>query len=277
MRNHVTDVSEPRSLRLGDHVAWCGSGPEDMHALALELFAEGVARHERMFYVAGDSDFAALSALPGLEQLLADGALHFIRVDDIYLSGGDFDVDAQLAAFTDLVDAALADGYHGIRVLADNTSLLGESDEDFLRWLQWEHVTDRFQSLRPVLGVCFFDASRIPADRLAALAGSHPVTTPTHSAPPFRWFYDGDVAQLTGEVDIFSVEQLRGVLAATPRTRRLVVDLAQTKFVDHHTLLALADLAGADMAVHLHNGPPYLPTVHGLLDLHNTNLHIVAA
>ena len=179
--------------------------------------------------------------------------------------------------FTGLVDEALADGYRGIRVLADNTTLVGDSDEDLTRWMRWEHVTDRFQSLRPVLGVCFFDTQRIPAERLAELAGAHPVTTAPAHTPPFRWFYDGDVAHLTGEVDSFSIDRLRRVLASAPAGGELNVDLARTRFVDHHALLALAELAGPQRSVRVHNAPPYLPTVRDILALPSEHLHIAIA
>jgi len=64
---------------------------------------------------------------------------------------------APATRFEGVLGEALAHGYRGIRVVADNTPLVRGDDESFRRWLAWEQLTDRFQSKSMVTGVCFFD------------------------------------------------------------------------------------------------------------------------
>jgi hypothetical protein len=72
---------------------------------------------------------------------------------------------------------ALRDGFCGIRVAADNTSLIG-SPEQLDAWLAWETVAEAFIDENPVTGLCSFDRTRLAAETLAAVSGAHSVQVP---------------------------------------------------------------------------------------------------
>ena len=194
-------------------------------------------------FVAEDPDPALLSGVDGLERPLATGQLELVPIDAVYGSGKAFSASAQLATFEGVLADALADGYGGIRVVADNTPLVRGDEESFHRWLAWEQLTDRFQAVSMVTGVCFFDHAALSDERQADLAAIHPVRSASIGEPPFSVFSDGDAVSVTGTLDASSAERFRRILGTAPVDRPLVVDLSGTKFVDHDPLLVLAESA----------------------------------
>ena len=214
--------------------------------MATAAFADGARRREKLMFVAEDPDSSLLSGVDGIGRLLATGQLELLPVDTVYGTGKAFSASAQLATFEGVLADALADGYRGIRVVADNTPLVGGDDESFRRWLAWEHLTDRFQAASTVTGVCFFDHAALSDERKADLAALHPVRSASTVEPPFSLFSEGDALFVTGTLDTSSAEQFRRLLGTLPVDRPLVVDVSAAEPVDHHALLVLAESASAD-------------------------------
>ena len=158
-----------RSSRLAphDHVAWCGDGAAGFLRLAGQVFATA-ADGERLVLV-GDLDRLSADASELFADQVERGRLRMVDVGEAYrplLEGGAGSAAGQLDAFRRDLDTALAAGWSGLRVAADNTAVLAGTDELERRWLAWEQLTDRWQSLMPVTGVCYFDRRRVPAQRL---------------------------------------------------------------------------------------------------------------
>ena len=238
---HDTDAFQPH-----DHVAWFGDRGGDLYAVATAALADGARRGEKLMFVAEDPDPAGLTGIDGLERLLATGQLELAAIDAVYGNGNAFSASDQLATFEGVLADALAEGYRGIRVVADNTPLAGGDNESFRRWLEWEQLTDRFQAASMVTGVCFFDHAALSGERRADLAAIHPVRSANGGGPPFSAFSDGDAVFVTGKLDGSSAEQFRRILGTAPVDRPLVVDLSGAEFVDRQPLLVLAESASAD-------------------------------
>jgi hypothetical protein len=47
--------------------------------------------------------------------------------------------------FEEVIDAALADAYSGVSVVADNSMMAAGSVDDFAAWLGWEATADELQ------------------------------------------------------------------------------------------------------------------------------------
>lgn len=269
MRTHgsVDDVHE---LALGDHVAWCGDGPAAFGRLAVAVFRAASPQH-RLVLVCDDPSVDHLAALPDRDRLLAEGRLLVVHARESYeafASGGpDFDPATQLGPFQQLVDTALADGYTGVRVVADNTSMLLGPDDSLERWQAWELVTDRWQSGRPVSGVCFFDRLRVDPQRLRDVAALHPLVSGV--APSLRLYADGDVLRVRGALEAEDDEWLRRRLtdAAGGGTAEIVVDLEAVDYVHHRPLLAFADVAALGVPVRLRHAPSLVRRQFELLGL----------
>jgi DcmR-like sensory protein len=88
-------------------------------------------------YVAVDPDPADVAGLAG------PGALQIASIAEVYGSSGVVNASSQQATFTLALAGALAGGYTGIRVAADNTPLI-TSDVRLAAWMQWEIVAERF-------------------------------------------------------------------------------------------------------------------------------------
>ncbi|MBV9593092.1 MAG: MEDS domain-containing protein [Actinobacteria bacterium] len=266
MRRHVLGLA-PSELRVSDHVSWLGEGSDDLDRLASDVFTVGAARGEFMLYVVDDPDRTTEKLPPMLATLAADGDLEVAAVDSVYPSGTHIDPVEQMSIFDDVVRGALADGYTGVRVLADNTRLAGGSGADLERWLAWERLTDHCQSTRPLLGVCWFDRDFIPVEYLPSLTSVHSVVGPAPEAQ-FQLIYDGDVTHLVGAVDNFAAEHFRRCLQAGPAELDGLIDMGETEFIEHRSLIALYHVAGNRREpVRVRNAPGPVRRVWDLLDL----------
>jgi MEDS: MEthanogen/methylotroph, DcmR Sensory domain len=70
---------------------------------------------------------------------------------------------------------ARSEGYTGIRVAADNSSVI-DTPERLQAWLGWEALADRFMAENPVTGLCAFDRTRVRPASLSAVTGTHRVS-----------------------------------------------------------------------------------------------------
>jgi hypothetical protein len=101
---------------------------DDFRADALSFLADGLARGCRVRYVAaGDVEAlrAEVAPLAGLPQADRPGAVEVESVTDTYgVSPATTAVDAtgQVAAYAVVTQAAVADGFTGLRVAADSPS-----------------------------------------------------------------------------------------------------------------------------------------------------------
>jgi hypothetical protein len=260
-------VDSPDDLAPHDHVAWYGDGAEDLYALATTALADGARRGEKLMFVAADPDADRLGGIDDLDRLLDGGQLEVVDTRDVYGANGSFSASAQLATFEGVLADALASGYSGIRVVADNTPLVSGSEEHFQHWLKWEQVTDRFQAQSNVTGICYFDRGAICEERQSDLASLHPVRVANGAEPPFSFFVDGDAVAITGTLDAWSADQFRRILGASPGVRELVVDLSHAEFVDHRAVLALSSIASPERSINVRGAPGIVRRMPALLSI----------
>jgi hypothetical protein len=256
-----------------DHVFWCGEGESDLYRLASTALAAGARRHEKLMFVAEQPQVERLGEIEHLEALLDRKQLEVLDLEAVYGSPSAFDQERQLATFEAVLGDALADGYTGIRVVADNTPFARLDDRGFRRWLRWEQITDHFQAGSMVTGICYFARDQLAEERHADLAALHPVRSAGSYAPAFSFFVSGESIAAQGTLDTWSTEQLERILATAPDDRPLVIDLSATEFVDHHGLLALNAAASAARPVHIRRARPIIREVFSLLELPSDHVH----
>jgi MEDS: MEthanogen/methylotroph, DcmR Sensory domain/STAS domain len=257
-----------RSLQPHDHALWSGDGACDLYDLARTALGAGARRNERLLFVAIDPDPARLDGVGDLELLLARGQLELHDVEAIYGASGTFSHTEQLETFEGVLEQALAAGYSGMRVVADNTPLVADaSEEAYLSWLRWERLTDGFQAASQVTGICYFDDEALDSERLADLAALHPVRAAGATPPRFTFFSDDDAVSVTGALDLWSAERFKRVLRTTTSDQPLVVDLSRAEFVDHRALLALNDAASAARPVRIRGASRVVSEFPSLLGL----------
>lgn len=244
MRNHGSRFG---LLRLGphDHIGWIFSGTSEFAALAEPFLAEGAKRNERLMYVAENPDTTAFGTWT---EALLPGTLTGSTVAEVYGSSGIVDAVQQRATFTQVLKEALAAGYTGIRVAADNTPLVLDR-ERIEAWMRWEIVADHFMSENPVTGLCAFDSTHIDVGTLQQLATLHPVWPEDADQPPFRLFSSDSSLWLEGEINAFAVGQAQLALQNLPPSTGVVVDLTGTAAVSTDAFTALRQLCETGVSV----------------------------
>ncbi len=235
MRSAGTLTNGVGTLAHRDHVACAGRGSSDLARVATQAFA-----------TAPDSDALLLCLDAELDwdpdvvfaAELADGRLQLADNRTAYgplLTGGE--IGDQLRVFDEAVDARLAGGFTGLRVVADNTAFLTGSAAEADRWLAWEQHTDGWQARREVTGVCWFDSDQVDPHRLAAAAHRHPLCAGDLD-PQWRLVHDGEGDDgtrllLIGEVDAFEADDLTRAIgverSTTPADRWLDLDLSRRR------------------------------------------------
>ncbi|MFD0823935.1 MEDS domain-containing protein, partial [Micromonospora zhanjiangensis] len=174
------------------------------------------------------------------------GAARIVPLNATYDAGAAVDPEAQAAVFVAAAETALADGYAGLRVVADCTSLV-RTPAALEAFARYEHVVDREMQRQPLAGLCAFDRTRLDDRILVELACLHQETNVDaalfrlHACDP-----DAGCAALTGELDPSTHELFAQALDRVdprPVDGRLVLDASGLRYVDHRSLLLLQDFA----------------------------------
>lgn len=135
----------------------------------LAYVADGLAHAERCYYV-GQS----LQALARFRESLAregvdvadavkSGALIQATHHQAHLVDGRFDCERMLQLLNDAVEAALNDGFIGLRTCGDMSWLLDEPDGSE-QVVEYEMLLNQFFHTVRAMGMCQYDARRLPPD-----------------------------------------------------------------------------------------------------------------
>ncbi|GAA2859868.1 hypothetical protein Acy02nite_55980 [Actinoplanes cyaneus] len=231
-------------LGLHDHVGWAFTLADDFRAIAGQFLADGLSRRERVIYVAG----AGTGVPAGLNSAVASGQAEVTSVAAMYGAGEPVEAERQIGTFADAVERALADGWAGLRVAADATSLV-RTERQRAAWMRYEHLVDAFIAGTPIAGLCGFDRRVLGEAALAEVSCLHPALTPDSSE--FRLYSAPGPAAgfaLAGEIDPGNRPTLATVLREAhpaPRDGRITVDATALTFIDHRSLALLAEYATA--------------------------------
>lgn len=215
-------------LRPHDHIGWVFDGPDAFAQVAKGFLTEGLELGERVVFVAANP---AEDAYRGLAGAFAPRDLTVASIADIYGASGVVDAPGQRATFAATLEQALADGYTGIRVAADNTSLV-QTPERYDAWVHWELVADRFMAENKVTGLCGFDRRSVDVNTLRHLVTLHPVSSAKEPVPQYRLFVDSHGLCLEGDVDDFAMRHLANALRVIPKGTPAVVDVTRARLRD---------------------------------------------
>lgn len=232
-------------LRPHDHIGWVFGGNEEFADLARPFLAEGAARGDRLMYVAASPEPMAIA---GLARILGPESLQITSIAEVYGPSGVVDADRQRALFEVALDEAMAAGFTGIRVAADNTPLVTD-DLRLSAWIRWEVIADQLMSERPITGLCAFNGDTVDVDRLRHLATLHPLSPASSPVPQFRLFNDAGSLCVEGEIDSSAIGELWRALRALPAKTGVVVDLASATFVSATAISGLCRVAEAGFDV----------------------------
>ncbi|MFF0491473.1 MEDS domain-containing protein [Nocardia sp. NPDC004068] len=253
-------VHHARGLGSHDHVCWSFERPDEFRLRAREFLADGLRLGALVWYVAaGDAAELAghLGELDGWADALRDGRARVVSVEEVYPAGHSVDPEAQVRVYAEATEAALAAGYTGLRIAADATSLV-RTPAQLAAFARYEWLVDRYMATRPFSAMCAYHSAELPESTLTQLACQHPNA---NAAFGFRLFgAAAHSAALGGELDTLSRTLFPTVLrqaAPAPEDGRLTIDATNLRFLDHHSLLRLAEYAAArDARLVLRTGWP---------------------
>lgn len=151
---------------LSGHIAWAFDGTAAFETAASSFLLAGQTRGERLIFI---SDQPEPARWP--RRLLDSGDLQLASLTEVY--GPEVRAEEQRQTFATVLDEAVRQGYSGIRVAADNSSLVISSDQ-VPAWMAWEIVADAFMEEAPVTGLCGFDRRRLGPPFIRFLLGLHP-------------------------------------------------------------------------------------------------------
>ncbi len=266
-------VDTVEGLRSHDHICWVFDHPGGFLPVAERFLAEGLAGGLRVLFVA---DRARADHLDGLDGFAAARAAGAAQVSDLGAYGGGalVDPDAQVRAYADLTERAVADGFGGLRVAADATPLV-RTAQARAAFARYEFLIDRYMAHYPMSAMCGYHHGDLGKEAVAELAGMHPLARP--STTPLRLFAaDPDItaatAALAGEIDLAGHEQFRTALTRAdlaPDGGTVTIDARAVTFIDHRALTQLAGhvrTLGATTEL-LVGGRSPVPLLAGLLGL----------
>jgi len=255
------------------HACWIFDQQQEFVDAALEYLTDGLRAEQRIAYVGSEpveEQRELLAPLGDVGGLIDNGALQLFELTDLYEVGEPVDADVQVATYLAAADAAIADGYTGLRVAAQVTDLVAEprTREAHVRW---ESIADRYCTTHPLSAFCGYQRGALPEQLLGDLAAVHPASNEGHPGVPFHLFSDSGNVALSGEVDFFSAPDFGRLLElACEGGAEVSLDLTELDFIDHHGLARLAahtQRLSAAGGCAVHNPPPVVDRLCDLLEL----------
>jgi ABC-type transporter Mla MlaB component len=236
-------IGSGSGLGANGHACWWFDRPQEFADAAVEFLSDGLRSGQRLAYVGGEpvaEQRERLQSLGDVGGMIDTGVLQLFELSDLYRPGEPVDAEAQVAAYTAATDAALADGFTGLRVAAQVTDLLAEP-KTWEAHVRWENVADRAMSAMPLAALCGYRRDAVPEPVMADLAAVHPAANVPAEQVPFHLFADSGRLVLSGEIDLFSSDALDRILElALQGDEPVTLDLGELGFVDHHGLEVLA-------------------------------------
>jgi anti-anti-sigma regulatory factor len=244
MRAHGV-MASTRGFGPSDHACWGYQTDAERRAVTIDWLADGLDRHQRLVYVAdrsADELTDDLAGLEGRDALLAGGTLEVHPTTLLYDLSRPIDVDWQLATYAATVDRAVADGYVGLRVVADITALVADRGRHAAH-RRWEHAADRYMARHPLAPLCTFDATVAPD--IETIVCLHPLRRPGDALAAFSLWASDDVVVLEGEADGLSADVLADVLDAIGAVDEVTIDVSMLRFVDGRAAFVLRNAVRA--------------------------------
>jgi len=232
-----------QGLPLGTHACCQFSDRDDKRRVVADFVLDGLQRGHRVAYYSRDGATSLLAAELGavsVKELAAEGRLVVGSGQVAYFTGGDFDGPARAAGFARFAEQTVAEGYPGLSVYADN-GWMPAALPDPAAWLDYELRISHMVPDYPLIGLCGFDASdrTLSAELVDAI---HPVNVGRELRRPTNFHLSriGDAIALSGELDNFTLDDLKVVLtAAAPLLREYGLSLSGVTFTDAACAAAL--------------------------------------
>lgn len=252
----LRQLDAPTGLTAGDHLFWTFAGASEFSSAVLPYLDEGRRLGEQLLLI-GESRPAlvdALDALPGRDEMLANGQLELRVMADVVDAQRGLTPADRVESFRGEVEAALGRGRTGLRMAADVTSLARRDPEERRQLHVYERLADAMAARTPLTVMCLFDAS-LTDEVLGPIAVLHPDQRHGQREPLCCLCGRGPWLTLRGELDADLAGAVLRALVDVARDApgEVVLDLAELDFLDigGARMLARAVRLLADVGVDL--------------------------
>ena len=167
------------NLKRGDHVCSIYSTRAALADEVASFLADGLRKGKQCWYVASgheiDDVLAALHALTvDVVSQSRRGALKLLSAEDAYIVRGKFDPEVTVHVFDKAIDTAYNEGFTGFRAAAEMSWALSRPDYVYVLVEYEALLKPLFASCRAI-GLCLYDATRMPLAVLNGALHTHPV------------------------------------------------------------------------------------------------------
>lgn len=240
-------LDSPRGCGTSDHLCWSFADDDEFLAAASIWAIDGFGLGQRVVYLA-DRDPAALRAdlrpAMDVDTLIDVGALTIVSLRGGYPGGGPVVAATQLDFYRQLTDRAIADGFAGIRVVADGTELV-RNPAHVDAMVRWEQTADRYMAKAPMSAMCAYDRRALPMATLAEVCAVHPLRHDPSEATPFSVHALPLGWAIAGDLESYSRDQLDRILrqVTAGSEARVVLDVRAVSHVSAACAAVLHRLA----------------------------------
>ncbi len=223
-------------LAPGDHVCWVVDDPATALAAAAAIAAAG-AQHRQKTLAFGPAESPLRNALEGKVSFAADPWTDIL--------GGRFDPQAMYEMFREQTAGAAAEGYDGLRLVADMDWLLpGKLPTSEV--VAFELMLDCVVKELGATVVCAYRRASFDDDARAAMSCVHPINVGVSVDPQFQIVAaDADTWRLTGEVDLAVADVFAHAISSAVSSKACRLDVSRLDFIDVAGTRALAHAVSA--------------------------------
>jgi signal transduction histidine kinase len=167
-----------RELRRGQHACLIYDKQEDPLAAVAPFVAAGLEAGERCVYVVGEHEPARIErslAVVGIDvaRQVERGALVLVSRWEVSFPDGEFDPAAMIAYVRQTITQTLAEGFTGVRVIAEMTWAL-QMGVGANKLIHYEALGNHLYPDEPLVAICMYDRSRFPAEVCLDAMRVHP-------------------------------------------------------------------------------------------------------
>ncbi len=250
MRRHGV-LTSAASLIPVAHLGWGYHDRTEFGARVGEYLADGIACNQRIEYIGAGSRTALCAELTelGFGEGVRSGRIRVTPAEDTYeyCPGSDvIDAEATVAERVAATEEALSDGYSGLRAVIDAVTVARTPDQR-TAWAHFEYLIDQQIAALPLSAMCAYDLTALGA-AAAELLCLHPLAAEgtvgfrLFAEPGFGFVLAGEIDAADNDAFVTAVQRVWRLQPPGP----LLIDARALRFVTHHQLAILDDLARAD-------------------------------
>ena len=178
-RRHASQSQPAQDEESNDHLASIYETRDEQFAAIVPFIRNGIERNERCLYVADEnSEAEVLKALReggiDVDRACDRDALTIMTKDESYLRTGEFDPDAMLDFWQEVLGDARDDrGFAGVRAAAEKTWAIDE-EVGLDELVRYEALLNTIYPGDDYVVLCQYNRTRFPTDVLSDVIRSHP-------------------------------------------------------------------------------------------------------